>query len=402
MSLTAVQIKNAKPSDKHQKLFDGNGLYLHILPSGGKAFRLKYRVAGKEKIFTIGKYPEISLLEAREKAIAARKMLIAGVDPQEDKNKAKSLAKDQFSFEFVAKEWHENKIATWAERHAEDIMERMVKNLFPYIGHKNIASIDAPLLLEQKRRIEGRGSIEVARRVRNIASQVFCYGVATGRCDRYPAAEIRGALKTRRATPRAAITEPKELGALIRAIEALGDNEASFVVKAALLLTAYTWCRPGEVQKAEWAEFNLEREGEELWTIPEHRMKMGRVHIIPLPRQAVALLKKLQLTTYTSKYVFPSCRTDARAISDMTMVAALRRLGYGKDQMCAHGFRTAGSTNANEHPRFKRFTPDVIETALAHKVGSSVRAAYNRALYLDERRELLQEYADFIGDCQQL
>ncbi len=394
MPLTAVQIKNVKPTDKPQKLFDGNGLFLYVSPTGAKSFRLKYRVDGREKIYTIGLYPEVSLLDARENAITARRMLKAGVDPSNEKQKAKEVAASIFSFEFVAREWHEKKKATWAERHAEDIMERMVKNLFPYIGKRDIRSIDAPQVLEQIRRIEARGSIEVGRRVRNITSQVFVYAIATGRADRDPAADIRGALETRRATPRAAVTDPEGIGQLLRAIDTL---EGSFTTQAALLLTALTWCRPGEVQKSEWAEFNFD---EALWIIPAQRMKMNRDHIIPLPRQAVELLKKIQIMSSVSKYVFPSSRTDDRPMSDMTMVAGLRRLGYGKDQMCAHGFRAMASTITNEHPRFKRFSPDVIEKALAHSSNNRVRAAYNRALYLDERRELLQEYADFLDELK--
>lgn len=303
-----------------------------------------------------------------------------------------------FTLEFVAREWHETKKATWAKRHAEDIMERLEKNIFPYIGKRDIRKVDAPLLLEQIRRIEARGSIEVARRVRNILSQVFCYGVGTGRADRDPAADLRGVLQTRKAKPRAAITDPKELGGLIRALDTLDGN---FVVQSALFLTAYTWCRPGEVQKAEWTEFFLD---EALWRIPPERMKMGREHLVPLPRQAVEILRKMHvLSGSASRYVFPSSRTDARPMSDMTMVAALRRLGYTKDQMCAHGFRSAGSTIANEHPRFKRFSGDAIEVALAHAVGGGrVCAAYNRALYLEERRELLQEYADYLDDLREL
>lgn len=396
MSLTAIQIKNVKPTDRHQKLFDGNGLYLNVSPTGAKSFRLKYRVDGREKVYTIGLYPDISLLDAREQAMAARKMLKAGVDPSDEKQKAKEVAGNMFSFEFVAREWHEKKKATWAVRHAEDIMERLVKNIFPYIGKRDIRSIDAPQVLEQIRRIEARGSIEVARRVRNICSQVFVYGIATGRADRDPAADIRGALATRKTKPRAAITELKEIGELLRAIDAL---EGTFTAQASLLLTAMTWCRPGEVQKAEWSEINLD---DALWIIPAERMKMSRDHIIPLPRQAVELLKKVQIMSHISKYVFPSSRTDARPMSDMTMVAAIRRMGYSKDQMCAHGFRAMASTIANEHPRFKRFSPDVIEKALAHSSGNRVRAAYNRALYLDERRELLQEYADFLDDLRVL
>ena len=396
MSLTAIQIKNVKPTDRHQKLFDGNGLYLNVSPTGAKSFRLKYRVDGREKVYTIGLYPDISLLDAREQAMAARKMLKAGVDPSDEKQKAKEVAGNMFSFEFVAREWHEKKKATWAVRHAEDIMERLVKNIFPYIGKRDIRSIDAPQVLEQIRRIEARGSIEVARRVRNICSQVFVYGIATGRADRDPAADIRGALATRKTKPRAAITELKEIGELLRAIDAL---EGTFTAQASLLLTAMTWCRPGEVQKAEWSEINLD---DALWIIPAERMKMSRDHIIPLPRQAVELLKKVQVMSHVSKYVFLSSRTDARPMSDMTMVAAIRRMGYSKDQMCAHGFRAMASTIANEHPRFKPFSPDVIEKALAHSSGNRVRAAYNRALYLDERRELLQEYADFLDDLRVL
>ena len=395
MSLTVVQIKNVKPAAKPQKLFDGNGLYLNVSPAGSKSFRLKYRFGGREKIYTIGLYPTVSLLDAREQALAARRMLLAGLDPSDEKQKAKEASCDLFSFEFVAREWHENKKATWAERHAEDIMERLEKNIFPYIGKRTIKSIDAPLLLEQLRRIEARGSIEVARRVRTICSQVFRYAISSGRADRDPAADIQGALKTRKAKPRAAITHPKQIGELLRAIDAL---EGTVTAQAALLLTAMTWCRPGEVQKAEWSEFNLE---DALWTIPASRMKPARDHLVPLPRQAVALLRKVYAMSHASKYVFPSCRTNERSMSDVTMVAALRRVGYGKDQMCAHGFRAMGSTISNEHPRFKRFSPDAIEMALSHITGNKVRAAYNRALYLDERRELLHEYADFLNELRE-
>ena len=384
MPLTDTAIRGIKPSDKSQKLFDQNGLFLFVTPSGTKSWRVKYRFQGKEKLLTLGTYPLLSLKEAREACAAAKKALMQGVDPAAAKrlNAQKALV----TFEAVAREWHENQKATWTPGYAKDVLERVGNNVFPYLGSQPIDSITAPELLAVLRKIEARGAVEQAHRVLGICSLIFRYAIATGKAERDCAADLRGALKTRAITPRAAITEPQALGGLLRAID---DFPGTMIVRAGLQLLALTFLRPSEVRLGEWAEVDF---AEKLWRIPARRMKMRREHLVPLSTPALDILRSLHALTGEGRLMFPGLRSSERAISDATFIAALRRMGYAKDEMCAHGFRAIASTLLNE----QGYPPDVIERQLAHCPKDKVRSAYNRAEYLPERRKMMDEWAEYL------
>ena len=382
-SLTDTAVRGAKPASKPQKLFDGNGLFLFVAPSGAKSWRLKYRFQGREKLLTLGTYPQLSLKEAREACADAKKQLSGGTDPSAEKKvKARSI---QTTFEAVAREWHENQKPTWTPGYAADVLERIEKNIFSSLGNRPIGEITPPELLAVLRRIELRGAVDQAHRVRSICSLVFRYAIATGRAERDTAADLRGALRTRVVTPRAAITDPDEIKNLLRNIN---DFTGTFVVKCGLQMLALTFLRPSEVRLGEWAEINFE---EKLWRIPAKRMKMRLDHMVPLSNQALEILQQLHELTGQGRLMFPGLR-HGKSISDATFIAALRRMGYEKDEMCAHGFRSMASTLLNE----QGYSADVIEKQLAHNPRDKIRGVYNRAEYLPERRKMMQAYADYL------
>ena len=383
-------MRAVKATEKAQKLFDGNGLFLFVSPTDTKSWRLKYRFQGKEKLLTLGTYPQTSLKEARERAADARKQLDGGIDPGEVK-KEEQQAADPITLEQVAREWYEKQLPAWSKRHSEDVMERLEKNIFPFLGDRPIAEVNAPDLLTVLRRIEARGAIETAHRVRGICSLFFRYAVATSRAERDPAADLKGAITNRIPKPRAAITTPDEVGALMRAIDGFAGT---YTVKCALQMCALTFCRPGEVRTAEWTEFDFK---ENLWRIPGNKMKMRMDHLVPLSRQALDILEELRQLTGSGKYLFPSIRTIERPISDMTLIAGLRRMGFEKDEMSAHGFRAMASTLLNE----QGYSADVIEKQLAHSPINKIRGIYNRAEYLPERRKMMQAWADYLVELQE-
>lgn len=384
MSLTDTAIRAAKPLEKPQKLFDGNGLFLFISPQGTKSWRMKYKFQGREKLLTLGTYPQLSLKEARDACATAKKQLSAGKDPcAEKKLKAKS---QQNTFEAIAREWHTNQTPAWTASYAKDVMERIDKNIFPYLGNRPIAEITPPELLTVLRKIESRGAVDQAHRVRGICSLVFRYAIATGRAERDTAADLKGALKSRVVTPRPAITDPSEIGGLLRAID---EFSGTLTVKYGLQLLALTFLRPSEVRLGEWPEIDFD---EKIWRIPAKRMKMRLDHIIPLSLQAIKILHDLHDLTGEGKLMLPGLRSPQRAISDATFIAALRRMGYAKEEMCAHGFRAMASTLLNE----QGYSADVIEKQLAHNPREKVRGIYNRAEYLPERRKMMQEWADYL------
>jgi len=383
-------LRAVKATEKAQKLFDGNGLFLFVSPTDTKSWRLKYRFQGKEKLLTLGTYPQTSLKEARERAADARKQLDGGIDPGEVK-KEEQQAADPITLEQVAREWYEKQLPAWSKRHSEDVMERLEKNIFPFLGDRPIAEVNAPELLTVLRRIEARGAIETAHRVRGICSLFFRYAVATSRAERDPAADLKGAITNRIPKPRAAITTPDEVGALMRAIDGFAGT---YTVKCALQMCALTFCRPGEVRTAEWTEFDFK---ENLWRIPGNKMKMRMDHLVPLSRQALDILEELRQLTGSGKYLFPSIRTIERPISDMTLIAGLRRMGFEKDEMSAHGFRAMASTLLNE----QGYSADVIEKQLAHSPINKIRGIYNRAEYLPERRKMMQAWADYLVELQE-
>jgi integrase len=385
MSLTDTAIRGVKPTDKSQKLFDGNGLFLFVAPSGTKSWRWKYRFQGREKLLTFGTYPEQSLKEARDRCAEARKMLSGGIDPSAQK-KAISLAREN-TFEAITREWHDTKKSAWSECYAENVLERIASNIFPYLGNRPINEITPPELLSVLRKIEARGANYQAKRIRESCSLVFRYAIATGRAERDTAADLRGALKTHLTVSRAAITEPNEVGGLLRAIDGYTGH---FVTKCGLQLLALTFLRPGEVRLGEWSEVALE---EKLWRIPAKRMKMRLDHLVPLSIQSCAILEKLHELTGRGRLMFPGLRSAERAISDATFIAALRRMGFEKDEMCAHGFRSMASTILNE----QGYPADAIEKQLAHNPRNKIRGIYNRAEYLPERRKMMQEWADYLS-----
>lgn len=389
MPLTDVKIRNTKPSDKPQRLWDGGGLYLEIAPTGGKLWRLKYRYLGKEKLLALGKWDVVTLRDARELRDEWKKILAKGLDPSAVRKKSKLEAQHRAanSFEAAAREWYSKHAKVWVPHHAADVLRRLESNLFPDLGRRPLAEISAPELLAAVRKVEQRGAYDLAHRMLQVASQVFRYGVATGRCERDPAPDLRGALTPHKARNQAAV-KPEELPELLRAIQSydrVGDRQTAL----ALRLLALTFVRTGELIGATWAEFELEGKIP-VWIVPAERMKMRTEHVVPLSKQALEVLRELRTLAGESRYILPGRNPD-KTISDNTLLYALYRLGY-KSRMTGHGFRAIASTLLNE----AGFRADVIERQLAHCERNDVRGAYNRAEYLQERRAMMQQYADML------
>ena len=389
MPLTDTMIRTAKPAEKPRRLFDGGGLYLEVSPAGGKLWRLKYRHGGKEKRLALGAYPATGLKDARDKRDAARKLLAADVDPAEHRKAAKAAGDERAanSFEVVAREWHAKQSATWVELHASRIMLRLENDVFPWLGSRPIADITAKELLATVNRIVDRGAVESAHRVLQNCGQVLRYAVATGRADRNPAADLRGALPPVKQTHHAAIIEPGAIGGLLRAMDAYNG---SLVTKCALRLAPLLFVRPGELRQAEWAEFDLDAAQ---WNIPAEKMKMREPHLVPLAPQAVTILRELQPLTGRGRYVFPSARSPQRPMSNNAVLSALRRMGYATDEMSGHGFRAMARTVLDEVLHFR---PDYIEHQLAHAVKDPNGRAYNRTAHLPERRKMMAGWADYL------
>lgn len=395
--LTDPAIRNAKPGEKAKRLADGGGLYLEVAPTGGKLWRWKFRFGGKEKRLSFGTYPETGLREARSKRDGARKQLAAGIDPSAARKAEKQsrAAAKSGSFEAVAREWHAAvHVHKVSEGHAARTLIRLEQDVFPWIGSEPIGSLTAQALLQTLRRIEARGAIETAHRAKQACGQVFRYAIATGRADADPSAGLSDALKPVQVQHMPAITDPKRVGELLRAI---ADYEGMPVTRAALQLAPLVFVRPGELRKAEWAEFDLDA-GE--WRIPADRMKRtkqekanGVPHTVPLSSQAVAILLDLHPLTGHSRYVFPSLRTSERPMSDNAVLAALRRMGFPKDEMTGHGFRAMARTMLAE-----RLGVDeaVIEAQLAHAVSGALGRAYNRTQFAEQRRAMMQTWADYL------
>jgi integrase len=393
MKLTDTFLRSLKPTGKVQKYFDGGGLYLYLSPTGGKAWRMDFRVDGKYKTLSLGAYPAVSLKDARQKRDEAKEQLAKDIDPAGHKQAIKTAvrAETENTFEIIAREWFEKKKGSWVQTHSEKIIGRLQNHIFPLIGGKPIRSITAPEILEALRRIEARGTKDTAHRALQNCGQIFRYAIATGRAERDTAADLRGALEPAKATNLASIKEPKAIGALLRDIDAYTGN---VIVRAALRMAPYVFVRPGELRRAEWTEFNFDVAE---WRIPAERMKMRQVHIVPLSKQVVSILEDLRRYTGQGRFLFPSMRADSAPISDMTLLAGLRRLGYGKEQMTVHGFRSMASTLLNE----QGYNRDWIERQLAHGERNGVRAAYNYAEYLPERRRMMQEWADYLDTLRE-
>jgi integrase len=389
MALTAVDIRNAKPADRPVKLFDENGLFLLIAPSGGKWWRFKYRFAGKEKLLSLGTYPLIGLKDAREKRDEARRLLAEAIDPGANRKARKQASADAAanSFEVIAREWFAKFEPGWAVGHSDKIIRRLERDIFPRVGDRPIAEIKAPELLACLRRIEERGALETSHRALQNCSQVFRYAVATGRTERDITVDLRGALPPVKPTHHAAITDPKAIAALLRAID---GYRGSLVTRCAIRLAPLVFLRPGELRHAQWSEIDLEQSE---WTIPAERMKMREPHLVPLSSQAVAILRDVKTLTGHGRYVFPSARTGERPMSDNAILAALRRMGYTKDEMSGHGFRAMARTILDEVLGVR---PDFIEHQLAHAVRDPNGRAYNRTAHLVERRKMMQQWADYL------
>lgn len=377
MPLNDLACKKAELSSKPYKLTDGQGLYL-LVNAVGRYWRLDYRFAGKRRTLALGVYPAVGLREARQARDAARAKLSAGTDP----SGAKRASGD--GFETVAREWHERFRVQWKDGHAETVLRRLEAHAFPWLGTLPVGAIESPELLKVLRRIEAAGSHDLAHRVHQYTSRIFRYAIATGRASRDPAADLRGALTPAVSEHRAAITEPAQIGALLRAID---GYQGSFVVRCALQLSALWFVRPGELRHAEWAEFEAKE-----WRIPAAKMKMPSTHVVPLSTQARAILAELRPLTGDQRWVFPAMGTKGRPMSENTVLGALRRLGYAQDEMTAHGFRSLASTRLHE----MGWPHDAIERQLAHAPRDKVSAAYNYAEYLPERRKMMQAWADYL------
>jgi integrase len=385
MPLTDVAIRAAKPAEKPFRLFDADGLYLEVAPAGGKWWRFKYRFGGKEKRLSLGVYPEVGLRVARERRDSARKLLANGVDPSVERRvqKAATVERAANSFEAVAREWFARYGPGWAKSHADKIMARLEKDVFPWLGPRPIAEIKAPELLSVLRRVEGRGAVDTAHRVQQNCGQVFRYAVATGRAERDVSGDLRGALPPARHTHFASVTDPDEVAALLRALDGF---QGTFVVQCALRLAPMFFVRPGELRTAEWSHFDLDK-AEWRYTVSKTKTE----HLVPLATQAVAILRELHALTGHRRYVFPG-RDVKKPMSGAAINAALRRLGFDtKTEITGHGFRAMARTILHEQ---LRFPSEVIEHQLAHKVSDSLGTAYNRTKFIDDRVTMMQKWAD--------
>ena len=384
--LTPSAVANAKPQAKPYKLRAERAMYLLVQPSGSKWWRFDYRRpgTGQRNTLSLGVFPDVSLHQARERRDVARKLIADGIDPASKRQAERSA--DAESFEAIAREWHAKHSAKWTPSYATNLLRRLEVNVFPYIGSKPIAGLLAPDILAVLRRIEARGVIETAHRVHQYIALVFRYAVATGRATTDPTPALRGAIPPAHKVHLASIKEPARVGELLRALHSYSGGP---VVSAALKLAPLVFTRPGELRHAEWAEIDMDKAE---WRIPGVKMKMRAPHIVPLSSQALAILRGLHPLTGRGKYVFPSPRGAARCMSENAITVALRALGYDGQTMTGHGFRSMASTLLNE----QGWNRDAIERQLAHAERDAVRAAYNYAEHLPERRKMMQAWADYL------
>lgn len=389
--LNDTGIRKAKATEKPQKLTDGGGLYLLLNPNGSRWWRFDYRFNGKRKTLSMGTYPATSLADARGKRDTARKLVASGIDPGEQRKaeKAAGMERAANSFEVITREWLGKQ--TWVESYRVKVEAWMSNDVYPYIGSRPVAELNAPDFLKVARRIEERGAIESAHRVMQTCGQAMRYAIATGRANRNPVADLKGALTSPPERHHAAITDPIELGALLRAIDGYSGDPTT---RAALKLSALLFVRPGELRHAEWSEIDLDT-GE--WNIPAGKMKMRQAHLVPLCEQAVAILRELHLLTGRGQYVFPGGRSPRRPMSNNAINAALRRMGYSTDAMTAHGFRATARTILDEVLGYR---VDYIEHQLAHAVKDPNGRAYNRTAHLLERKKMMQTWADYLDELR--
>lgn len=386
MALTDITIKCAEIKIKDYKISDSGGLYVLVKTNGSKYWRLKYRMAGKEKVLALGVYPEVKLFEAREQALEAKKRVRNNIDPSLLKKTAKLKAKEEAhnSFESIASEWHKNKKADWSPKHAKYVYTQLSANIFPILGKISISDIKAQELLSALRKIEDRDALHVAHKALQTCGQIFRYAIATGRTDRDISVDLRGALKAKKRDNHAHLTE-KELPAFFAKLENYGGDEQT---KLALKFLILTFTRTSEVRGAKWLEIDFEKKE---WRIPADRMKMRTVHIVPLSQQAVEVLRRLYDMNKTYEYVFPNRNRPSAFMSENTMLYAIYRMGY-HSRATTHGFRATASTILNENG----FAADAIEKQLAHLERDKIRASYNHAQYLPERRKMMEWWGDYI------
>src|ERR1039457_1776895 len=394
--LTDVQVKNAKPKDKDYKLSDGFGLILLVKKTGGKLWHFNYTCGGKQLLLSLGTYPEITLAEARQRREDARKLLAHGINPGDARKAEKqSQTQQKETFEAIALEWYNRQVPVWADTHAATVISRLKRDVFPHVGTRPIAELKATDMLHVFRQIDAREKIERGHRVKSICGQVFRYAVATGRAERDCTVDLRGTLTPVIPKHHAALTEPKDVAPFLRAMD---EYQGSFTVKCAMRLSSLVFQRPGELRLAEWTEFDFNSCE---WNIPIERMKLkkrlkearkGEKHLVPLSRQAVEILKTLQPLTGSGKYLFPSMTTNLKPISDNTINQAIRRMGYDKDEMTAHGFRAMARTILEEVLNVR---PEIIEHQLAHVVRDALGRAYNRTTHLAARKTMMQTWADY-------
>ena len=392
LPLTDIQVRKAKPQSKPITLFDGDGLYILVVPTGGKLWRFKYRFDGKDRLLALGSYPEVSLAMARERRLEVRRQLAEGIDPGAARKAQRGAEAGADTFGAIAEEWYARFSPMWKPSYAKVLRGRLDRDILPWIGKRPVKEITAPELLAVLRRVESRGALESAHRIRTHAGQVLRYAVATGKAERDPSGDLRGALPQPGEKHFAAITDPKEVAKLLRAID---DYHGHFVTKCALRLAPLVFVRPGELRHAEWSEIDLDAAQ---WNIPGDKMKGGLPHLVPLSTQAVSILEELKPLTGEGKYVFPSLGSGVRAMSENTVLAALRRLGYTKEQMTPHGFRAMARTILDEVLQAK---PELIEHQLAHQVRDPLGRAYNRTSHLEERRTMMQRWADYLDGIRQ-
>lgn len=387
--LSELEARKAKTGEKPYKLTDGRGLYLLVTPRGGKLWRLDYRFSGKRKTIALGQYPDVSLAMAREKRDEARRLLVQGIDPGEHRKATRSAQREleENTFEAVAREFVAKMRPTWAASHADRTLRRLERDVFPWIGNRPVREITAPEILTVVRRIEERGALETAHRALQNIHQVLRYSIAVGRAERSPAADLKGALPPVKSTHFAAPTDPARLGALLRAIE---SYEGSFIIRCALRLAPLVFVRPGELRAIRWSDVDFDR--------AEWRYRVTKTttdHVVPLSRQALAILGEIRPLTGHGEHVFPSHRTldGSRPMSDVALLAALRRMGFDRTEATVHGLRATARTLLDE---VLGFPPHLIEHQLAHTVRDPLGRAYNRTSHLPERKKMMQRWADYL------
>jgi integrase len=390
MALSDAKVRNAKPQAKPYKIADGDGMFLLVTPNGSKYWRFKYYYGGKERLLALGVYPEVSLLDAREKRLIARKALAAGHDPSQAKREAKRqiILKAGNTFEGIAREWFEHRKHEWVEKYAERLMARLDTYVFPKIGNRPITDVNAPDMLDMLRAVEAKGVLDTTHRVMQTCGQIFMYAIATGRALRNPIPDLRGAIKAP-VTKHHAYLKAKEIPDFLKRLEAY---EGIPLTKLALRLLLLTFVRTTELRAAKWSEIDFDNAE---WRIPAERMKMKEQHIVPLSRQSLEILEKLQKISGNREYIFPNQKNLHAYMSENTMLYALYRMGYHL-QTTGHGFRSTASTVLNENG----FEADVIERQLAHSERNAIRAAYNHAQYLSERRRMMQWWGDYLEKAE--